>query len=80
MSIKSYSTLELSLKDELAATKEQLTTSENLLIQLHQIICQASDVTGSELEQTNIIVKELNDVVCSCYTLLTDYLVEEEVL
>jgi len=73
MTIKSYTKSELDLKNDLAK-------SESLLIKLHQIVCQAPDLTGSELEQTNIVVKELNQVVCSCYTELTSYLVEGEML
>ncbi len=57
---------------------DKLEQSETLLIQLHQIVCQLPDLTGTELEQTNDLVKELNQGVCSCYTLLSDYLVEGE--
>lgn len=57
---------------------DKLEQAENLLIQLHQIVCQLPDLTGTELEQANDLVKELNQGVCSCYALLTDYLVEGE--
>jgi hypothetical protein len=56
---------------------DKLEQAETLLIQLHQIVCQLPDLTETELEQTNDLVKELNQGVCSCYALLSDYLVEE---
>lgn len=72
MTIKSYTTLELDLKDKL----EQ---ADSLLVKLHQIVCQAPDVTGTELEQTNDTVRDMNQAICDCYGLLTTYLVEDDV-
>jgi len=71
MSIKSYTNLELELR-------EKLKSAESLIVQLHQICCAAPDISGSELEQTNIVTKNLNGAVVECYNLLSSYLVETE--
>jgi hypothetical protein len=72
MSLKSYTKLELDLKDNVKM-------AEDLILKLHQICCAAPDIADSDLAQTNIVTKDLNNAVTECYDLLSSYLVDSGV-